>query len=93
MGKDFSGTIGKFGERLYQLNNEELKYSEMGERLSNQRNHFAHGDLDKEFIGTSLLDLIFMEYVIYAMQLKFYGIEDINIQKAINELFRLNFAI
>ena len=93
MGKDYSCIIGKFGERLYQLNNEELKYNEMGKRLSDQRNHFAHGDLDKEFIGTSLLDLIFMEYVIYAMQLKYYGIEDINIQKAINELFRLNFAL
>lgn len=93
MGKDFSAIIGKFGEHLYHMNNEELKYSEMGERLSNQRNHFAHGDLDKEFIGTSLLDLIFMEYVIYAMQLKYYGVEDKNIRKSINELFHLNFAI
>lgn len=93
MGKDFSEIIGKFGEHLYHINNEELKYSEMGERLSNQRNHFAHGDLDKEFIGTSLLDLIFMEYVIYAMQLKYYGVEDINIRKSINELFHLNYAI
>lgn len=93
MGKDFNGVIGVFGNRLYHLNDQELKYSEMGQRLSDQRNHFAHGDLDKDFIGASLLDLIYMEYVIYAMQLKYYGLEDEKIQKSINELFHLSLAI
>ena len=93
MGKDFSAIIGPFGDRLYQLNDQELKYSEMGQRLADQRNHFAHGDLNKEFIGLSLLDLIYMEYVVYALQLKHYGIEDKLIQKSINDLFHLNFAI
>ena len=93
MGKDFSGIIDIFGNRLYRLNEQELKYSEMGQRLANQRNHFAHGDLDKAFIGISLLDLIYLEYVIYAMQLKHYGVQDTDIQKAINDLFHLSFAI
>ncbi len=93
MGKDYSDIIGVFGEHLYKLNDQVLKYTEMGQRLSDQRNHFAHGDLDKEFIGLSLLDLIYIEYVIYAMQLKYYGIDDNNIRKAINELFHLSFAI
>lgn len=78
---------------LYQLNNENLVYSEMGERLANQRNHFAHGDLDKDFIGLSLLDLIYVEYVIYALQLKHYGVADDCIRKLINDLFHLNFAL
>lgn len=65
----------------------------MGKRLASQRNHFAHGDLDKDFIGLSLLDLMYMEYVIYAMQLKYYGVEDKNIRKSINDLFKLNFFI
>lgn len=93
MGKDFSGIIGTFGDHLYQLNNQELKYAEMGQRLAQQRNHFAHGDLDKDFIGLSLLDLIYLEYVVYAMQLKHYGVQDADIQKSINELFHLNFAL
>lgn len=93
IGTDFTKIIGAFGDHLYRLNGQELIYSEMGKRLAEQRNHFAHGDLDKEFIGLSLLDLIYMEYVIYAMQLKRYDIGDIQIQKAINELFHLNFAI
>ena len=70
-----------------------LVYSEMGLRLSNQRNNFAHGNLDKDFIGLSLLDLVFLEYIIYAIQLKYYGVEDINIQRAINDLFHCGFAL
>lgn len=93
MGNDFSGIIGPFGDRLYRFNEQELKYTEMGQRLADQRNHFAHGDLDKEFIGLSLLDLICLEYVVYAMQLKFYGVQDIEIQKSINDLFHLNVAL
>lgn len=93
MGKDFSGIIGAFGDCLYRLNEQELKYDEMGQRLADQRNHFAHGDLDKDFIGLSLLDLIYLEYVVYAMQLKHYGVQDVEIQKSINELFHLSFAL
>lgn len=93
MGKDYSDIIDVFGKNLYRINGQELKYSEMGQRLSDQRNHFAHGDLDKDFIGLSLLDLIFMEYIIYAMQLKYYGLEDREIQLSINDLFHLNLAI
>ncbi|MBQ1334342.1 MAG: hypothetical protein IIY34_03215, partial [Clostridia bacterium] len=93
MGKDFSGIIGAFGDRLYQLNEQELKYAEMGQRLADQCNHFAHGDLDKDFIGLSLLDLIYLEYVVYAMQLKHFGVQDVEIQKSIIELFHLSFAL
>lgn len=61
--------------------------------MSSQRNNFAHGNLDKEFVGLSLLDLVFLEIILYAMQLKYYGLEEIKIKKAINELFRRNFII
>lgn len=93
IGKDFDPIIGNFGKHLYKLNEDELSYSEMGERLSRQRNNFAHGNLDKDFIGKALLDLIYLEYVVYAMQMKHYGIDDANIRKAINELFHLNYAL
>jgi len=93
VGKSLAETIDMFGKYLYSLNDEELNYSEMGERLSQQRNNFAHGNLDKDFVGLSLLDLIFLEIVLYAMQLKYYGLEDINIKKAVNELFHKNLVI
>lgn len=93
MGKDYDDIIGVFGERLYSMNGEVLKYNEMGLRISKQRNNFAHRNLDKDFIGLSLLDLIYLEYVIYAMQLKEYGVESILIQRAINDLFGCSLAI
>ncbi|MFA6815667.1 MAG: hypothetical protein WCS73_05160 [Lentisphaeria bacterium] len=87
IGKDFAEVIGKFGKELYHKNKENLVYSEIGKRLAFQRNHFAHGDLDEEFIGQSLTDLLYIEYVVYVMQLRFYGIDDINIERSTNELF------
>lgn len=93
VGKNIANVINLFGKHLYDLNGEELNYSSMGERLSLQRNNFAHGNLDKEFVGLSLLDLVFLEIILYAMQLKYYGLEEIKIKKAINELFHKNFII
>ena len=93
MGKDYDDIVGVFGKRLYSMNDEVLKYNEMGLRISKQRNNFAHGNLDKDFIGLSLLDLIYLEYVIYVMQLKEYGVESISIQRAINDLFGCSLAI
>ena len=65
----------------------------MCKRLSTQRNNFAHGNLDQEFIGNSLLDLIYLEYIVYAMQLKQYGLSNENIQKSINDLFSCRIAL
>lgn len=93
VGKDYSDIIDRFGNNLYSINQQKLVYGEMGKRLSDQRNHFAHGDLDQEFIDLSLLDLIFLEYIVYAMQLKYYGIETPKIQNAINDLFHCGFAL
>lgn len=87
IGKDFDEIIGIIGKRLYSLNDTELLYSEMGKRIADQRNHYAHGDLDIDFIDLSLLDVVFLERIIYAMQLKFYGVENKSIQQAVNELF------
>lgn len=87
VGKDYSEIINLFGDYLYSLNNEKLIYCEMGERINIQRNNFAHGNLDKDFIGLSLLDLIFLEYIVYALQLKHYNIDDSKIQTAIKNLF------
>lgn len=93
MGKDFDDIVGVFGRQLYKTNGEELEYSDMGQRLSEQRNNFAHGNLDQDFIGAALLDLVFLQYILYAMQLKHYGVEDKNIQQAINDLFQCRIAL
>lgn len=92
-GKDYGSISNMFGDHLYNLNNETLNYKGMAKRLSEQRNHFAHGDINKEFIGLSLLDLVFLEYIIYIMQLKYFDIDDVMIKKSINELFGCNLVI
>lgn len=94
-GKAIGDIINIYGNHLYHLNREELKYSEMGKRLSSppQKNHYVHGNLNQEFIGLSLLDLMYMEYVLYAIQLNCYGIDVVKIRRDINDLFHLNYAI
>ena len=93
VGRNLTEIIDVFGKYLYDLNGEEFNYSQMGERLSQQRNNYAHGNLDKDFVGLSLLDLIFLEMVLYAMQLKYYGLENIKIKRVLNELFHKNLMI
>lgn len=87
IGTDYDDIIGKMGERLYSKNRENFRYSEIGERLAMQRNNFAHGNLDKNFIELSLLDLVFLKRIIYVMQLDSCGVERKQIVKAITELF------
>lgn len=90
---DLNDIIFPFGDKLYKINNEHLDYKEMGERLSEQRNHFAHGDIDQEFIGLALLDLIFLKEIVYAMQLKRFGATDIEIKKSLNDLFNAGLQV
>ena len=90
VGKELCDVIDPFGKYLYKINGEELKYTEMGERVAQQRNNFAHGNLDKEFIGLALLDIMFLQKIVYAMQLRRVGLDDIQIRGAINTLFHMN---
>lgn len=88
-----SSIMDRFGNPLYRINDEELDYHAMGKRLAKQRNNFSHGKLDQEFDELSLLDLIYMEYMIYGMQLKKYGLPDRKIQSSINALFQRHIEI
>ena len=54
-GKQYGTISDIFGNNLYNINDEQLNYKKMGKRLSDQRNHFAHGDIDKEFIKNLLV--------------------------------------
>ena len=62
-GTDFNSIVEQFGKHLYDLNNKKFDYKTIGNRLANQRNDFAHGNIDKEFVGESILDLIFLRYL------------------------------
>lgn len=85
--KDQSEVLDDFGKYLYKINNASFDHTLISKRISTQRNHYAHGDLDKEFINESLLDVYFLTLLVYALQLKSYSLSITNIQKSINDLF------
>ncbi|HJD18235.1 MAG TPA: hypothetical protein IAA01_08225 [Candidatus Fournierella excrementavium] len=43
--------------------------------------------------SNKLLDIVFWERIIYAMQLKIAGVQNKKIQSAINELFQCNLRL
>lgn len=92
-GKDYGDISNAFGNKLYSLCNEKLCYEKIGDRLSKQRNYFAHGDIDCEFTGLSLFDVLYLEYIIYIMQLKYYGVNTDKIKLAINDLFECHLSL
>ncbi len=57
---------------MYKLNNISYDHSEIGERIGKQRN-MAHGNLDKEFINESLLDVVFLEEIVLAITQYFWN--------------------
>lgn len=93
IGKDYNALIGDIGKHLYTINNlgEEFNYSKIGARIQSQRNNFAHGNLDREFEENAILDLSYLEIVIYLLQLTTYNIShDVAIEQ-VKRLFGIRF--
>ncbi len=66
-GKQIDDVVGIFAKHLYSSNGGKPKYKSIGQRLARQRNNFAHGNIEEKFIGPSLFDLVFLEWIVYAM--------------------------
>lgn len=91
---EFRDTLDLFIKDIYKLNQfENVKYSEIAERIQNQRNDYAHGNIDKEINKMMGIDLIVLEWVYYAMVLSDIGMSRDNIQEAINKLFSRGYAL
>lgn len=82
--------VDPFGKYLYSINETQLDYKRMSERLATQRNNYAHGNLDKEFDEITILDLMLLQKIVCIMQLKRVGVCDLGIKKAIKHLYHLN---
>lgn len=89
VGKDYDNLIGDIGRYLYSLNNMEKKfnYKEIGCRIEKKRNDYAHGNLNDDFDDITFAAIIFMERVVYLLQLSLYHIDYNTIIKQIERLF------
>lgn len=91
---DFHEITGKFIENLFHINGiKDFKYSQIAERLQTQRNNYAHGNLDRTIDSIVILDLVALEWIIYAMILKNADMSDLQIKKSINKLFGRRFCV
>ncbi len=89
--KDLSVILEKFIKNIYKINGREnFKYSEIAERIQNQRNNYAHGNIDKDINTNVILDIIILEWVNYAMILKKLGYKDEEIIEIIKVIFNRN---
>ena len=93
LGEDYNALFEPIGQYLYGINNcmVEFDYAKIGARIQLQRNNFAHGNLDQEFEEIAILDLIYLEKIIYILQLSQYEIDNDTIINQIKRLFGMNF--
>jgi hypothetical protein len=83
-----------FFVKLFCMNSEsKQEYQNMPERLQTQRNNYAHGNIDKELNPLVVLDVICLEWIVYALVLKRHNMENNSINQAINKLFNRGFAL
>ena len=61
--------------------------------LQKLKNDFAHGNSDIDIDSDGFVGIIYLERLIYIMQLKRFGLDDENIKRAINKLFGGNIAV
>lgn len=61
--------------------------------LQKLRNDFAHGNMDIDIDSDGFVGIIYLERLVYIMQLKRFGLDGDNIKKAVNKLFGSNIAL
>ncbi|WP_394530976.1 HEPN domain-containing protein [Priestia aryabhattai] len=90
---EFSDILDRFIKDIYNMNQiKDVKYKDIAERIQNQRNDYAHGNIDKEINSIIGLDLNVLEWLYYTMVLSDIGMSRDNIQKTINKLFSRGYA-
>lgn len=61
---------------MYQANGIEVDYNKISSRIQMQRNNYAHGNIDKEMNKLAILDVVYLQYVVFAMQLENIGLSN-----------------
>ncbi|WEZ04591.1 HEPN domain-containing protein [Bacillus subtilis] len=86
--------LSVFIKRLYSIKNEtEIDLNEIAYRIATYRNEIAHGELQGRENDYLISDLKVVECLYYSMVLDEIGVSAENIKRALNKLFRFNFAL
>lgn len=80
---NISDTFLKYLCDLNSIKNKNIIFT----NLQKLRNDFAHGNLNIDVNSDGFLGIIYLERLVYIMQLKRFGLDDDNIKKAIIKLF------
>ncbi|MGF9772399.1 HEPN domain-containing protein [Priestia aryabhattai] len=92
--EEFQDILAHFIKKVYKMNQiEDVRYLDIAERIQNQRNNYAHGNIDRELNPVVILDLIVLEWIYYSMVLSDIGVSRNNIKKAINKLFSRGYGL
>ncbi|MCY7808010.1 hypothetical protein MOB48_10530 [Bacillus spizizenii] len=90
----YNDILSVFIKRLYSIKNEtEIDLNEIADRIATYRNEIAHGQLQGRENDYLIPDLKVVECLYYSMVLDEIGVSAENIKRALNKLFRFNFAL
>lgn len=92
----FNNILDIFISHIYQLNdieNYHAEYRAISERIQEQRNRIAHGNIEEDLNEFIVLDMLVLEWLYYAMVLDEIGVKETEIQHIINNLFNVRLAI
>lgn len=81
-----------FLEQLCNWNKIDNK-NEIFTSLQKLRNDCAHGNMDIDVDSDGFVGIIYLERLVYIMQLKRFGLKDENIKKSVNDLFDSRLAL
>ena len=87
--KDCADVMKPFVKKRFKGDYDDV-VEEISERIGVVRNGVAHCKLDFELEAVHLTDILIMEELLYAMQLKHIGLTTYECHKAIGRLFREN---
>lgn len=74
--KKYPNTMERLGKKIYTRNNFNYDKNEIATRLAKQRNNFAHGNIKNKFELISLVDFLFLEKIVYFIQLVNLGLDE-----------------
>ncbi|HAN09534.1 MAG TPA: hypothetical protein DCP90_02860 [Clostridiales bacterium] len=88
--KDFKYIVDLY---VKYVNDDEYREVDIPKRVSEQRNNYAHGNIDVEMNGLVVLDLRLIEIINYAFVLRKLGQDDKSICKTVFQLFSIKMMI